>query len=518
MSAASDARAILDYIEHSWDSLQRSTRHLVQAVADPKLGDRERYPLFLAASESIEDVGRRLRAELGEQAASKIEFRVLPADIKRRPQMEGNTAGHGLLYLPHPYVVPGGRFNEMYGWDSYFINLGLLLAGRVQQAREMVDNHLYQVRHYGRVLNANRTYYLTRSQPPFLAAMVADVFRRTGDLSWLEGAWPALEETYDFWTSEPHLTPATGLSRYHDLGHGPADEVLTSEQDEQGLTHYDRIRMEFAKLGALSDEEREAVLGYPLELYYDLRQDRLTDRFYLGDRSMRESGYDPSDRFGRFNIDVTEFNPVDLNSLLYGFELEMAGLAEELGRQGADSWRVRAEERRDAMQRHLWDEECGTFFDYNLRSRSRRRYPFATMAFPLWSGWATSRQAASVHVHLSAMLRPGGVVTSLTVSGNQWDAPYGWAPLQLAAVEGLARYGYHRDADRIAKAFCGLIEQEFRRLGAIMEKYDVVGCSADVSDGIAFGYSSNEVGFGWTNGVYLALKRRLDGAGHSSMD
>lgn len=497
------------YIEESWSFLERSVEHLVEAATDPKLGERERYPVFVAASEDLDAVRARLQAELGQDGWSAIEVRRLPADIKSSPQLDGGISNHGLLYLPHPYVVPGGRFNEMYGWDSYFINLGLLAAGRVRQARLMVENHLYQVRHYGRVLNANRTYYLTRSQPPFLATMVADVYRHTGDHQWVREALPALEETYRFWTEEPHLTPATGLSRYHDLGHGPADEVVASERDEQGHTHYDRIRSEFRSLLERSPEGLEELLGYPLHLYYDVSDDRLTDLFYLGDRSMRESGYDPSDRFGRFNIDVTFFNPVDLNSLLYTYELEMGRLQQQLGQSpDAAAWRRRAAFRLEAMQRYLWDTDSGLFLDYNLRAGRRRHYPFATTFFPLWAGWATPDQAAAVAEHVEEMLKPGGLCTSLERTGNQWDAPYGWAPLQLAAVEGLARYGYQRSADRIAQAFCSMVEDEYRRLGTILEKYDVVRRSAEVSEGIAFGYSSNEIGFGWTNGVYLLLKRR----------
>lgn len=503
-------RSISSYIEESWSFLERSSEHLVEAASDPKLGERQRYPVFLAADENLERVRTDLAATLGSDGLERIELRVLPSDVKGNPQLDGGIDAHGLLYLPHPYVVPGGRFNEMYGWDSHFINLGLLASGRVRQARQMVENHLYQVHHYGRVLNANRTYYLTRSQPPFLASMVADIFRHTGDTSWVAQALPALEETYRFWTQPPHLTPETGLSRYHDLGQGPADEVVASEKDDTGLTHYDRIRAEFAQLVGLSPTERERLLGYPLELYYDAGADRLTDLFYLGDRSMRESGYDPSDRFGRFNIDVTFYNPVDLNSLLYVFELEMGRLLDLLGQdRAAGSYREKARSRAEAMRQYLWDERSGYFLDYNLRSGKRRDYPYATTFFPLWTGWATPEQAAAVHAHLPALLKPGGLDTSLAVTGNQWDSPYGWAPLQLAAVEGLARYGYHRSADRVAHAFCGMVEDEYARLGTILEKYDVEKRSADVSEGIAFGYSTNEIGFGWTNGVYLLLKRRL---------
>ncbi len=453
---------------------------------------------------------QRIRAQVDPEELERIELRVLPENIREQPQQLDGGGSHGLLYLPCPYVVPGGRFNEMYGWDSYYINLGLLRSGLVEQAKEMVENHLYQVRHYGRVLNANRTYYLTRSQPPFLASMVADIYRHTGDRQWVRQAMPELRETYRFWTSEPHLTPETGLSRYFDLGQGPADEVLASERDDEGNSHYDLIRREFQQLGHLTLEEQLRTLGYPLDLFYDAAEDQLTPLFYMGDRAMRESGYDPSDRFGRFNLDVTHYNPVDLNSLLYLYEWEMGALLEQIQQTGESAlWRTRARERVELMHRYLWDEEAGLFFDYNARTEQRRAYPFATTFFPLWTGWAEAEQAAAVYLNLDVFMRAGGVVTSTHRSGNQWDAPFGWAPLQWAASAGLRRYGYRRAADEIARAFTGLVEQEFRSSGVIVEKYNVVDRTAKVSQDIDYGYSSNEVGFGWTNAVYLLLKDSL---------
>lgn len=496
------------YIEQTWHALQRSGRHLAQAAIDPKLGERENFPVYLSSRENLDAVKARLRREGGESALLGIEWRVLPDEVVTSPHLSSSLATHGLLYLPHPYIVPGGRFNEMYGWDSYFINRGLLLSGHLGSAKAMVDNHLYQVEHYGRVLNANRTYYLTRSQPPFLASMVADVYRFTGDRAWLTQAWPALTSTYCYWTEPPHLTPETGLSRYLDLGHGPADEVEISERDAEGLSHYQRIQQEYARLAELPRDQQEALLGYPLAQVYDPVEDRLTDLFYLGDRSMRESGYDPSDRFGRFNVDVIHSNPVDLNSLLYAYELEMGRLAEELERPG-EPWRAAARLRAERMRNLFWDEPAGQFFDYHWGRKERRKYPFATTYFPLWTGWASPEEAARLHRGLPAFLRAGGVLTSWHETGNQWDAPFGWAPLQLVAAEGLRRYGYQRAADTVARAFRDMVLAEYQRVGFVVEKYDVVRASADVSERIDFGYSSNEVGFGWTNAVYLLFDRWL---------
>ena len=144
---------------------------------------------------------------------SQIRLHQLPSDA-------GSITGQGLLYLPRPYVVPGGRFNEMYGWDSFFIAMGLLRDGEIALAKDMTDNFLYEIRQYGKVLNANRTYYLSRSQPPFLTQMILGVYQHTHDAKWLADAVPCIEQFYRYWTTEPHLTPDTGLSRYYDLGEG----------------------------------------------------------------------------------------------------------------------------------------------------------------------------------------------------------------------------------------------------------------------------------------------------------
>ncbi|MEW6284355.1 MAG: trehalase family glycosidase [Candidatus Eremiobacterota bacterium] len=486
---------LLRYIDRNWQILERSNKDLVRAAEDPKL-QAERYPVYVSPRENLDAIRQRLAAVLSPQELERLDLRVLPVDAHGLPDYPA-IRQHGLLYLPHPYVVPGGRFNEMYGWDSYFIVLGLLRDGQVERARWMTENHLYQVEHYGRVLNANRTYYLTRSQPPFLTSMVLEVYRRTGDRAWLAAAVPAIQRYYEFWTSEPHHVPETGLARYYDLGDGPAPEVLSDEKDAQGRTHYDRIRAAYQARAARWNPE-----DYPLDLYY--RDGQLTPLFYKGDRTMRESGFDPSDRFGPFNVDVVHYNPVDLNCLLHRMEVEAGDIAEALGQDRAP-WDRRAAARREALQRYCWDEEKGLFLDYNFRTGKRRYYPFGTAFFPLWERLATPEQARRTADNLPLLERPGGLVTSPYATGNQWDAPFGWAPLQLVAVEGLANYGMRQPAERLAVKFLSLVLQEFQRTGVIVEKYDVERRTSAVSHNIEFGYSTNEVGFGWTNAVFTRL-------------
>ncbi len=240
--------------------------------------------------------------------------------------------------------------------------------------------------------------------------------------------------------------------------------------------------------------------------YYDRDRDELTPLFYKGDRSMRESGFDPSNRFGQFSVDIIHYVPVCLNSLLYQMELDAAEITGVLGdKAAADIWRARASARKERVNQLMWDDQAGLYFDYNFQTKRRRAYEFATAFYPLWVGIANKDQAARVRANLSKFEAPGGILTSTQVTGSQWDAPFGWAPLQMIAVDGLRRYGYDEDADRVAGKFISLVAKELQEHGTIVEKYDVRRRESDVESGIKFGYSANQVGFGWTNGVVLEL-------------
>jgi alpha,alpha-trehalase len=481
-----ELESIFRYIRQGWSTLERSNRHLLQAARDPKFERRTGpWPVYIAPDEDRAQVEAALRAQMPEADFAQIELRSLPA------------TDPGILYLPYPYVVPGGRFNEMYGWDSYFILLGLLRDGETSLARGMVDNFVYEIDHYGTILNANRSYYLTRSQPPLLTEMILGVFRATGDRAWLRGTLPAVERYHGYFTSEPHLTPTTGLSRYHDLGHGPAPEVA-DERDRAGRTHYDRVRDWY---------RTHAVTDYDVSRLYDRGRDTLTDLFYVADRSMRESGYDPSDRFGPFNAGVLDFDPVCLNSLLYRMERDTAEILRALGDgDAAGAWEQRAGTRAATIERLLWDPGRDLYLDYDFVKEERRVYPFATTFFPLWAGLSSKDHAARlVPAALAELETPGGIRTSTRATGNQWDAPFGWAPLQVIAVEGLRRYGYAADAERISVSFLSLVLAEFLEHHAIFEKYDVERRDSAVGAGIRFGYASNEIGFGWTNAAFVTL-------------
>ncbi|HKY29930.1 MAG TPA: trehalase family glycosidase, partial [Pyrinomonadaceae bacterium] len=345
-ASADQLQAIQKYIKQSWHTLTRSSAELAKAAPDPKFKPMAdgRWPVYISRNENIKQIEQRLRSQMSAEDFATIDIRQLPDDWHEVQQ-------HGLLYLPHPYVVPGGRFNEMYGWDSYFTQVGLVRDDELVLAKNMTDNFLYQIEHYGKILNANRTYYLSRSQPPFLTQMILNVYRKQPNRAWLRATVPAIEKYYRFWTTEPHLTKETGLSRYYDLGDGPAPEVLSGERDAQGRDHYDLVK-EYYRTHEVKD--------YDLSRYYDKEKGQLTPLFYKGDRSMRESGFDPSNRFGPFNADIIHYDPVCLNSLLYLMETDTAEILRILGRaQDARVWMKRAEERRQRINRLMWDEKDG---------------------------------------------------------------------------------------------------------------------------------------------------------------
>ena len=469
----------------------RSNQELASAAADPKFtpAANGRWPVYMAKTD-FSRAAEELRSQMQPGDFQKIELRQLPDDpLDIREQ--------GLLYLPRPYVVPGGRFNEMYGWDSFFIQMGLLRDGEFALAQDMADNCLYEIREYGKILNANRSYYLTRSQPPLLTGMVLAVYNHTHDQQWLAAAVPAIETYYRYWTTEPHLIPETGLSRYFDLGEGPAPEVVASEHDARGRTDYDLVREYF---------RTHKIADYDVTQYYNAATDQLTPLFYKGDRSMRESGFDPSSRFGPFSVDIIHYNPVCLNSLLYLMEMQSAEVMGLLHRDSdAAVWRERARRRAGQVNRLMWDPRDGLYYDYDFVHTRVRHYPFLTTFYPLWAGIASPEQAASVVANLARFERPGGLQTSQFKSGDQWDAPFGWAPLEWIAVQGLRRYGYNREADRISQKFLSLVLRNFGKYGTLEEKYDVVKGTAAVSGSLRYGYRSNEAGFGWTNAVFTSL-------------
>ena len=514
-------KPILGYISSAWDTLTRSMTDC-QSVVDPKI--KVAPVLYLPAELAEPPAVQKLAAECG------VHVEHLPVQIHHLGEVDtGKIQPHGLLYLENKYVVPGGRFNEMYGWDSYFIIRGLLRAGRVELARGMVDNFFFEIEHYGAMLNANRTYYLTRSQPPFLSSMFVDVYGALqkdghGDKAWLERAYADLEKDYVMWTHDPHLAGKTGLSRYYDFGEGPPPEAV---QDETGF--YRKVASYFffhpgqaddyvleSKPGATQPAAGSAYSLQVCDVSQTMaraecekpREFKLSADYYKGDRSMRESGFDVSFRFGPFGSGTHHYAPVCLNSLLYKTEKDLEQISRWLGR-GADAekWSQRAEERKKLITRHLWDQAQGLFFDYNFQTSQRSSYRYASTFYPLWAGLATAEQAKAVAGNLKVFERPGGLPMSSEETGAQWDLPYGWGNIEMLAIDGLRRYGYNADADRVSYKFLSTVAENFRRDGNIREKYNVVTRSSESH--VELGYQMNVVGFGWTNAAFLELLHGL---------
>jgi alpha,alpha-trehalase len=513
---------IRSYISAGWDSLTRSLTEC-KTIVDTKLTAAS--VLYIPADFETPAAVQQLQKQCNVQAQH------LPIVIHNLGEVDpGKIDPAGLLYLPSKYVVPGGRFNEMYGWDSYFIIRGLVRDNRLDLAQGMVENFFFEIEHYGAVLNANRTYYLTRSQPPFLTSMILAVYegqKAAGheDRAWLEKAYGYAVRDYGLWTREPHLAGSTGLSRYYDFGNGPAPESL---KDETG--HLSQVAAYFlahpgAGRGYLvptkSGEGSQAPVG-PLfalqvcETTSTMAQSgcasagsvTLSADYYKGDRAMRESGYDISFRFGPFGAATHHYAPVCLNSLLYKTEEDLAQMSDMLGRkkEGAD-WRKRADDRKERIQTYLWDAKRGLYFDYDFEKQLQSSYEYVTTFLPMWTGIATPEQAQAIMKNLAVFEKPGGLVMSPQESGGQWDYPYAWAPNQLLADEGIRRYGFKDDADRVSYEFLATVAENFRRDGTIREKYNAVTRSSETQ--VTAGYHMNIVGFGWTNGVFLALLNEL---------
>ena len=512
---------ILTYISNGWTTLTRSMSDC-GTFSDPKT--QEKSALYLPADFSAPAGLRQVATKCG------VSVKALPAATHKLGVIDVSSLHpQGLLYLPEPYVVPGGMFNEMYGWDSYFIIRGLLEEGQLALARDMVDNFLFEIEHYGAVLNANRTYYLTRSQPPFLTSMIRAVYnaektKGQGDRTWLEKAYRDATQDYQFWTEPPHLAGTTGLSRYYDFGQGPVPELGNETiQYYRTVVQYFLLHPEGSQpylIPVPAGTTSPNIIGPQFSLVMGpsgansqndsttLDKLALTAEFYKGDRSMRESGFDVTFRFGPFGAATPDFAPVGLNCLLYKEEKDLQWMSGELGlAKDSAQWESRAAARQGKINRYLWDSKHGLYFDFNFAGESRSYYSFATTFYPLWTGVASPEQAQAVVQNLHEFEQPGGVVTSVNDTGGQWDYPYGWAPIQLITIEGLRLYGYQKDADRLSLKFLSMVLENFSKDGTIREKYNVVTRSSETS--VTAGYKKNVIGFGWTNGVFLTLLHEL---------
>jgi len=362
------------------------------------------------------------------EKSCKVKVDRLPRPIEHIGDIKPHEIAHaGLLYLPNKYVVPGGRFNEMYGWDSYFIILGLIQDGHTDLAKGMVENFFYEIEHYGGILNANRTYYFTRSQPPFLSSMIRAVYdaessagQRDAAAAWLGRAYSFASRDHALWMSDFHKAGDTGLARYYDLGEGPVEEMAddsTYYPDViRWLLAHPEVKTDFlvtatdkpdaaeeAKLAEISCDPRiSGVCAHAHVNGHWLSRD-----FYKGDRAMRESGFDPAFRYDPFSGWTHHDAPSCLNSLLYKYERDLAWMAEQLGKPDeSKQWNQLAEQRRAAINKYLWNAQKGMYFDYDFMAGKQSTYDYLTTFYPLWAGAADAQQAKAVEANEG--IREGG--------------------------------------------------------------------------------------------------------------
>jgi alpha,alpha-trehalase len=414
--------------------------------------------------------------------------------VLRRDPDASASPWSSLLPLPYPYIVPGDRFDEIYYWDSYFIMLGLRQSGREDLLKNELDNFAVLIDRYGHIPNGNRTYYLSRSQPPFFAQMVRLAADREGDQVYLRYL-PQLRKEYAYWM-DGHDKIAAG-SAYRHLVRLPDGTLLNRYWDERATPRDESYREDVATAQATPQRNAE-------DLWRNLR-------------AGGETGWDFSSRWfadGKTlaTIEVTSVIPVDLNCLLVDLERTLAKAYRVQGDAShAENLEQRAAARADAIRRVLWDPQLNAFGDYDFVAHRLTHRLSAATVYPLYAGVATKAQAAAVAATVRArLLRPGGLATTTVNTGQQWDEPNGWAPLQYLAVTGLRRYGHADLAQQIATRWIGTNVTYYQHTGKLVEKYDVDAKAGTTAAG--GGEYPLQDGFGWTNGVLRTLMAMYPGA------
>jgi alpha,alpha-trehalase len=403
--------------------------------------------------------------------------------LLEKTTIQNVVEGDSLLPLPAPFIVPGGRFQEVYYWDSYFTMLGLAKSGEVQRLRNMVNNFAFLINQYGHIPNGNRAYYLSRSQPPFFGLMVQLLADTLQDQSILIEFLPALRKEYDFWMDGQNKAELvhrrcvqigqTSLNRYFDDLPEPRPESYRED-------------VELAENLAVSDRK--------------LR--------YQNIRAAAESGWDFSSRWladgqNLASIETTNILPIDLNCLLFQLESILA-TAYSLKNESVESayFSAVALARKQAIESFFWNEESQFFVDYHFVEKRATEVFSLAGVFPLFFKIATQQQATAIAKKIEAdFLKPGGLLTTLHSTGQQWDAPNGWAPLQWICYKGLQNYGFEALAEEIKNRWLAFNEQVYMETGKMMEKYNVLNPSTNAGGG----EYPNQDGFGWTNGVFLAM-------------
>lgn len=455
-----------------------------QGGAAPSISDEALRDFIAARFETVESEAGVVTPERRGDAAAHIDALW---NVLTRPPSPRHNPLSSRLPLPHPYVVPGGRFNEIYYWDSYFTMLGLRASGRIDLMRDMVNNTAFLVSAYGHVPNGNRTYYLSRSQPPFFSAMVGLLAQVDGDEVY-QHYLPQMETEYRYWMDGAEaLHKGDAFRRCVRIGSG----ALLNR-------HWDDL-----------NTPREESFREDIQTAKRSRRDHI--EVWRNIRAGAESGWDFSSRwltdpFDLSTIRTVDILPLDLNCLLHHSASIIALTQRQLGkRQEGEVWQAAADARLAAYHRIFWSESEQRFGDYLWHEERLTDSRGSAIVFPLYFGIASQTQAARVARTLEEeLLAPGGLLTTTIDTDEQWDAPNGWAPLQWMAIMGLARYGYQRLADTIAERWMHTNLHRFEAEHKLLEKYNVV----DIDRAPDGGEYPSQDGFGWTNGVLRALLAR----------
>lgn len=401
-------------------------------------------------------------------------------ELTRQPEEEESS----LIQLPHPYIVPGGRFREIFYWDSYFTMLGLQASGRIEMIQNMINNFSFLIDKFGYIPNGNRTYFLGRSQPPFYASMIK-LLSEVKNENILIDYLPRLEKEYAFWMRGSETLNDKNIS-VHRVVLMPDGSMLNRYWDE-----HDTPRVESFK--------------EDIELAEDVADKK---NLFRNIRAACESGWDFSSRWFKDEKDFSSINtieiiPVDLNCLLYDLETTIAKACQLCNdKTGKEKYSILANNRKAAIEKYCWNKEKTFYFDYDFMSGNKKQSVTLAGAFPLFFQLSTQQQAEGVaDVLQKYFLSSGGLQTTTVTTVQQWDSPNGWAPLHWIAIKGLVNYGFAAIAKDIAQRWMGINEKVYNNTGKMMEKYNVV--TPDLAAG--GGEYPSQDGFGWTNGVYLAL-------------
>ena len=455
---------------------KRNPAHIVSDYIDLKKNDpcNDAIKKFVEDNFSIPVVSASYHTDVKESIVEHIENLWKVLERKADVAVEGSS----LIALPHPYIVPGGRFQEIYYWDSYFTMLGLAKSNKWNVIENMIENFAFLIRQYGYIPNGNRTYFLSRSQPPYFSLMIELLATHKGTNIWVKYA-DVLQKEYNFWMDETQTTKhvvrlpdGSILNRYYDQLDKPRPESYYSE------------------IGLASTYNGDEKM-----LFKNLR-------------AACESGWDFSGRWfkdGRTftEIDILNILPVDLNCLLYHLESSLALCYRHANNtQEEERYTKKALLRENAINKYFYNNNDGWFYDYNINTKNLSEQKtiagITPFFFAIPKSEAIIKAADVIRAHF---LQPGGVVTTLNNTGQQWDYPNGWAPLQWITIKALDDYGEVLLAQVIAKRWAQLNIKVYKSTGKLMEKYNVIDIDVTAGGGE---YPSQD-GFGWTNGVLLKI-------------